>query len=136
MGATTDDHVQRQSAKLPLSHFIKKKKEVMSLDNNCLSHSNTQNNEATVKAFKMACLSYKASDVQFEKAHYSRTELIESKQTLMSYCLSKLKHLDLGNLEQTKHQAMINGQVDPKHVPLLPSTLNLRNSHETQSFKP
>jgi hypothetical protein len=48
----------------------------MSLDHNCLSHSNTQNNEATVKAFKMACLTYKPSEVQFEKINYTRIDLI------------------------------------------------------------
>ena len=64
-----------------------------------MSHSNTHNNEATVKAFKMACLTYKPSDVNFEKVQYSRKDLIESKQQLINYCLSKLKHLDLGNIE-------------------------------------
>jgi hypothetical protein len=57
------------------------------------------NNEAVVKAFKMACLSYTPSDVPFEKTKYTRNELIESKNTLMQYCLSKLKHLDLSNIE-------------------------------------
>jgi hypothetical protein len=49
--------------------------------------ANTQNNEATVKAFKMACLSYKPSAVRYEKTQYSRGELIQSKQVLMKYCL-------------------------------------------------
>jgi len=62
------------ATKLPHSAFAAKKKEpVIGLDHNCLSHSNTHNNEETVKAFKMACLTYKPSPVQFEKAHYSKT---------------------------------------------------------------
>jgi len=48
----------------------------------------------------MACLTYKPSDVNYEKTAYSRKDLIESKQQLIQYCLSKLKHLDLGNIEQ------------------------------------
>jgi hypothetical protein len=79
MGSTAYDHEQHQSAKLPINHFVKNNKEVISLDTNCLSHTNTMNNEATVKAFKMACLSYRPSNVQFEKALYSRQDLIESK---------------------------------------------------------
>lgn len=111
----------------------------MSLDHNCLSHSNTQNNEATVKAFKMACLTYKPSEVQFEKINYTRIDLIQSKQTLIQYCLGKLKHLDLGNIQQAKFQAKFNNSkteidVDPKHVPFLPSTQNLKNSIDMPSF--
>jgi|LauGreDrversion4_2_1035121.scaffolds.fasta_scaffold345435_1 hypothetical protein len=80
---TEQDHEQRQSSKLPLTHFTKTQQShnnaVISLDSNCLSHTNTMNNEATVKAFKMACLSYRPSQVQFEKALYTRGDLIESK---------------------------------------------------------
>jgi hypothetical protein len=68
MGSTAaeQDHEQRQSSKLPLTHFTKSQQSnnaVISLDSNCLSHTNTMNNEATVKAFKMACLSYRPSQV-------------------------------------------------------------------------
>ena len=36
----------------------------------------------------------------------------------MQYCLAKLKHLDLGNIDQ---QIWIN-KIDPKHTPALPET--------------
>ncbi len=121
---TTTAHPQASqtmtsSTKLPHSQFAAKKKEhVIGLDHNCLSHSNTHNNEETVKAFKMACLTYKPSPVQFEKAHYSKNELIEAKNNLMYYCLKQLKHLDLGSIEQKMFAARIN--LDPRHVPTLP----------------
>ena len=107
------------ATKLPLSQFGGiKKQHVIGLDHNCLSHSNTQNNEETTKAFKMACLTYKPSPVQFEKTNYSKNELIEAKNNLMYYCLKQLKHLDLGNVEQKMFAARIN--LDPRHVPSLP----------------
>jgi len=46
---------------MPLKHFFRKpdaQPHVIGLENNCLSHANTQNNEATLKAFKIACLNY------------------------------------------------------------------------------
>jgi hypothetical protein len=55
-----------------------------------------------MKAFKMACLKYEPSGVQFENTTYSRKQLIEAKFGLMQFCLSQLKHLDLGNIYQKK----------------------------------
>ena len=55
-----------------------------------------------MKAFKMACLQYKPSPVHFEQGVYKRSELIAAKNHLLKYCLSQLKHLDLGVLEQNK----------------------------------
>ena len=52
---------------------------VVGLDKNCMSCANTQNNEATLKAFKIACLSYQPSKVMFERTDYSRVELIGAK---------------------------------------------------------
>jgi len=52
-----------------------------------------------MKAFKMACLQYKPSPVSFENQTYKRQELIGNKNTLLKYCLSQLKHLDLGIME-------------------------------------
>lgn len=91
---------------------------MIGLDKNCLSHSNTQNNEATAKAFKLACLTYKPSEVVFDNAKYSRKELISSKQQLMSYCLSKMRHLDLGTISSS---ALVNDDVNPRHIPVLPA---------------
>jgi len=39
---------------------------IIGLEKNCMSCAYTQNNEATLKAFKMACLTYKPSPVAFE----------------------------------------------------------------------
>ena len=92
------------ATKLPLNQVMnsdsrRPKEHVIGLDANCMQCANTQNNEATVKAFKMACLSYKPSTVVFENATYTRKQLIRAKETLMAYTLSTLKHLDLGNIE-------------------------------------
>ena len=56
-------------------------------------------NEAVMKAFKMACLQYEPSPVDFENSKYTRSELIEAKNILLKYCLSQLKHLDLGAID-------------------------------------
>ena len=47
----------------------------------------------------MACLQYKPSPVKFEQTDYTRTELIGAKNALLKYCLTQLKHLDLGVIE-------------------------------------
>lgn len=121
------------ATKLPLSQFgTTKKPHVIGLDHNCLSHSNTQNNEETVKAFKMACLNYKPSPVQFEKALYSKNELIDAKNNLMYYCLNQLKHLDLGSVEQKMFAARIN--LDPRHVPSLPDYRISDNTDSVESL--
>ena len=52
-----------------------------------------------MKAYKMACLQYEPSPVEFESSQYTRQELIEAKSILLKYCLSQLKHLDLGLID-------------------------------------
>lgn len=93
-----------------MSHTIqgKGKDPIIGLDKNCMSHSNTHNNEITLRAFKLACLTYKPTPVQYENALYSRNELIQAKKDLMRYALSQLKHLDINNLEQNKFQDMVS----------------------------
>lgn len=91
---------------------------VVGLDKNCMSCANTQNNEATLKAFKIACLSYHPSKVQYERTDYSRAELIVAKQALMNHALGQLRHLDLGS---TDHIG-VSSPINPKHVPRLPAT--------------
>ena len=58
-----------------------------------------------MKAFKMACLQYKPSPVLFEQSVYKRSELIAAKNNLLKYCLSQLKHLDLGVLQQPQQMS-------------------------------
>ena len=53
-----------------------------------------------MKAFKMACLQYKPSPVNFEQQRYMRQELISAKNSLLKFCLSQLKHLDLGVIDR------------------------------------
>lgn len=50
----------------------------------------------------MACLQYKPSPVFFEQGMYKREELINAKHYLLKYCLSQLKHLDLGVLDRSQ----------------------------------
>ena len=68
---------------------------VVSLDSKCATHAVGQHNEIVMKAFKMACLQYKPSPVNFEHETYKRQELVAAKDKLLKYCLSQLKHLDL-----------------------------------------
>ena len=77
--------------------------QVISIDHNCLSCAPSIQNELTVKAFKMACLQYEPSKVFFENSNYQRNELLEAKDVLLKYCLSQLRHLDLGVIDQLSH---------------------------------
>lgn len=94
------------ATKLPFNHFNatgrpvpEAEQTVIGLDKNCYQCSDPHTNEATLKAFKIACLSYEPSKVNFEKTTYSRNELIQSKQVLMRYCLDQLRHLDLTSID-------------------------------------
>ena len=108
--------------KLPLEHFLtspREKPPVIGLEKNCLSHSTT-NNESLLKAFKMACLTYTPTPVPFEQATFARKELITAKQQLMSYCLSKLSHLDLSNGPAQMKKDPEPGDDHPRYIPELP----------------
>ena len=72
-----------------------KRNPVIGLESNCYTCSKTENNREVLKAFKMACLSYKPAKVEFNKLFYSRGELIESKQLLVDNCLAQLRHLNI-----------------------------------------
>ena len=61
-----------------------------------------------MKAFKMACLQYEPSGVDFENSSYTRNELIDAKNILLKYCLSQLKHLDLGVIDQKLQQERLD----------------------------
>ena len=56
-----------------------------------------------MKAFKIACLKYEPSGVAFENAQYHRDQLLDAKYGLIQFCLTQLKHLDLGNIYQKKY---------------------------------
>jgi hypothetical protein len=80
------------ATKIPLSQVMgqnsaQRPSHVIGIDKNCMSHSNTHNNDVTLKAFKMACLTYKPSPIKFEQTTYTRKQLIEAKNNLMTYCL-------------------------------------------------
>jgi len=53
-----------------------------------------------VKAFKMACLSYKPSPVVFESKSFDRNQLIEAQGYLLYLALTQMKHLDFGSAER------------------------------------
>jgi hypothetical protein len=84
----------RASTVLPIEQSIETKNndftplQVISLNKNCLTHSDAAHNETVMKAFKMACLNYEPSPVFFENTLYCRTDLIEAKDNLLKYCLS------------------------------------------------
>ena len=53
-----------------------------------------------IKAFKMACLSYKPSPVVFESKAFERNQLIEAQGYLLYLALTQMKHLDFGSAER------------------------------------
>lgn len=57
------------------------------MEKNCFTCSKIENNKEVVKAFKMACLSYKPGKIELNNLLYSRLELIQSKKVLLDYCL-------------------------------------------------
>jgi hypothetical protein len=65
---------------------------VMTIDNRCLSCSGSA---ATVLAgFKLACLEYAASPVEYQKATYSRAELIRLQMDLLRQAKEQLRDSD------------------------------------------
>lgn len=109
----------RASTKIPIEQMIQNEPgnkqmpiKVVSLDSNCLAHSDAMSNEITMKAFKMACLQYRPSPVKFEQCDYTRKELIEAKNTLLKYCLTQLRHLDLGLIENKKPVETASSNMD------------------------
>jgi hypothetical protein len=83
---------------------------VIALNKNCLTHSEANHNDVIIKAFKMACLNYAPSSVEFEHNLYARRDLIKAKSDLLQYCLSQLKHLDLSLLDHQMHVANLNAK--------------------------
>ena len=70
----------RASTRLPLEQFFTAQRGdpplPISLDKNCMTCTQSTHNEAVVRAFKMACLKYEPSTVQFENGMYERKQLI------------------------------------------------------------
>lgn len=99
----------RASTRIPIDLAIDSKDNnfkptnIISMNKNCLTHSDGLHNETVMKAFKMACLNYEPSTVEFENNIYKRKDLIEAKSDLLKYCLSQLKHLDLSLIDQKMH---------------------------------
>ncbi len=71
----------RASTKIPIEHKMDgdsrvsnktRPVKVISLDNNCQMCAPSNQNEIVMKAFKMACLQYKPSPVNFEQQKYLR----------------------------------------------------------------
>lgn len=77
---------------------------VISFDRKCLQccekGGNGKNITNLMKAFKMACLSYKPSQVVFEKRLFDRSELIEAQGYLLCLALDHLQHLDFDQVEK------------------------------------
>ena len=55
-------------AEVEIVDNIQKPVNVISLDKNCLNCSTGTQNEAVMKAYKMACLQYEPSPVEFENS--------------------------------------------------------------------
>merc|ERR1712217_228599 len=65
---------------------------VMTIDKRCLSCSGSA---ATVLAgFKLACLQYAPSPVEYQKVTYSRSELIRLRMDLLSQAKEQLRSID------------------------------------------
>ena len=131
----------RASTKIPIEHKIKlegrnqpRPVKVISLDTNCQTHADGTTNEIVMKAFKMACLQYKPSPVKFEQCSYTRTELINAKNTLLKYCLTQLKHLDLGVLEQKRAETASTLVASANHLNTAWGQINANQDKEDINY--
>jgi hypothetical protein len=105
----------RASTRVPIETSLDRNNQfkpntVIALNKNCLTHSEANHNDVIIKAFKMACLNYTPSSVEFEHNLYARRDLIKAKSDLLQYCLSQLKHLDLSLLDHQIHVANLNAK--------------------------
>eukprot|EP00927_Polykrikos_kofoidii_P011216 TRINITY_DN14737_c0_g1_i1.p1 TRINITY_DN14737_c0_g1~~TRINITY_DN14737_c0_g1_i1.p1 ORF type:complete len:577 (-),score=124.68 TRINITY_DN14737_c0_g1_i1:127-1857(-) len=66
--------------------------QVLSLDSRCLSCSG--NVGATLAGFKLACLNYSPSSVEFERAIYTREELLNMQMDLLDQAKEQLRSAD------------------------------------------
>lgn len=69
--------------------FTKKQEPVLHVDNRCLSCSGQS--PFILSAFKMACLQYSPSPVEFEGCHYERGELLAKRQNLLDEAMTGLR---------------------------------------------
>jgi hypothetical protein len=103
---------ERASTRLPLDMAMRQRRDgggpIVTLDKNCMTCEQAGHNELVMKAFKIACLKYEPSPVAFENAQYSREQLVDAKYGLIQFCLSQLKHLDLGNIYQKKYAQQLD----------------------------
>ena len=71
---------------------------LVSFDAKCLQGCDAEGNGKHVttlmKAFKMACLTYKPSPVIFDQKSFDRSSLIEAQGYLLFLALEHMKHLD------------------------------------------
>lgn len=66
--------------------------QVLSLDSRCLSCSS--NVGATLAGFKLACLNYSPSTVEFQRAIYTREELLDMQMELLDQAKEQLRSAD------------------------------------------
>lgn len=92
MGVGSKEESAKASTSVPIETSLDRENQVkptavISLNRNCLTHSDAIHNETVIKAFKMACLNYAPSAVEFEHNLFTRTDLIKAKGDLLHYCL-------------------------------------------------
>ena len=75
---------QHTNSKLSATNKNFKKKEVLSIDSECLGWSGAQN--IITKAFKFACLSYAPSKIDYEGSLLSREDFISIRRSKLEEC--------------------------------------------------
>jgi len=67
---------------------------VITLDKKCMSCCNSGNTRSILAGFKLACLQYNPTPVEYQKASYSREELIRLQMDLLSQAKERIHSLD------------------------------------------
>lgn len=79
--------------------------QVLSLDKNCLTCS-SGGIPFAMSAFKIACLSYTPSVVQYEKGTLSRKHLIDIKGSLLDLCADNLNNFDTSVIDNAMRKLL------------------------------
>ncbi|CAI2367510.1 unnamed protein product [Moneuplotes crassus] len=115
--------------KLKKSNHLFHKNNVLSLDKNCVSCS--QSNGLVMKAFKMACLSYEPSKIQYKDKTYKRENLLLLKSKKIMGLLGKIAPIKTKNYNITSSVDQVESPADlelKSNVELKPKYQNERIS--------
>ncbi|CDW75284.1 UNKNOWN [Stylonychia lemnae] len=107
-----------------------KEGKVMSLNTNCVSCSG--NSSFVIKAFKMACLAYKPSKVQFRNKLYDRKDLLMKKAQILQRDTSNIEEI-LNSQRSQKTQQQQNQEILEQKASILKEMVSTTHDSRQQN---